>query len=306
MSLSTEIWLIIAGICVGMAAVYLVVWFKSRQELANLFFSVSSLAAAWMALIELNMMHTQTAAESGELLGWYSVAVSIAVIGLVWFVRSYLKAGNSWLAWLITGIRTFSIVINFLPDRANSLYLEMDVPRQIMMWGETLWVPSGLVKSSWWHLNNTSSVLFLLYLAGALITTWRRGERRRVMVLGGSLSLLAFFLGLTTSILIYTSALTLPYALSMFFLIIVIAMVYELSTDLARSAMLAHRLQQSEQRMGLAVNAANLVLWEWNIRKDEIWTSISRLSIRMIVNKPGRPYFGHWKAGKSFRLAVPD
>ena len=55
-------------------------------------------------------------------------------------------------------------------------------------------------------------------------------------------------------------------------------MSYELSYDVLRSQ-LAHacrqvnRLRISEQRMNLAMSAAELALWEWDIVHDEIWST---------------------------------
>ena len=60
----------------------------------------------------------------------------------------------------------------------------------------------------------------------------------------------------------------------------IIAMSYELSHNVLRSAQLAHRLQaskadlrKSEQRMSLAISAAKLVPWEWDIVHDKIWST---------------------------------
>jgi PAS domain S-box-containing protein len=38
----------------------------------------------------------------------------------------------------------------------------------------------------------------------------------------------------------------------------------------------AAQLRESEERMSLAMEAANLGLWEWNVRKDELWGSKER------------------------------
>ena len=65
MSWTTVIWSIIAGICLGMAGLYLFVWFRSRRVWVSFFFSLSSTGVAAMAILELATMQAQTAAESG-------------------------------------------------------------------------------------------------------------------------------------------------------------------------------------------------------------------------------------------------
>jgi len=71
-----------------------------------------------------------------------------------------------------------------------------------------------------------------------------------------------------------------PYIVSLSFMPIIIATSYELSYDVLRSAQLTRRLQASEaelriseQRMSLAMSAAELGLWEWDIVHDEIWST---------------------------------
>src|SRR5262249_4391 len=71
-----------------------------------------------------------------------------------------------------------------------------------------------------------------------------------------------------------------PLTVSLFYLIFVAAMAYELSYDLIRAAQLTRRLQASEtelrethHRMDLATGAAGLGLWVWDIARDEIWIS---------------------------------
>jgi C4-dicarboxylate-specific signal transduction histidine kinase len=48
---------------------------------------------------------------------------------------------------------------------------------------------------------------------------------------------------------------------------------YELSLDVLRAGQLSRELLESQQRMRLAASAADLSLWEWDIIRDEIWTT---------------------------------
>ena len=64
-------------------------------------------------------------------------------------------------------------------------------------------------------------------------------------------------------------------------------MAYELTFDVIRSSELARRLQiadaalrESEQRMALAAEAANAVLWHFDVERDEIWMSERGREIR--------------------------
>jgi two-component system sensor kinase FixL len=61
---------------------------------------------------------------------------------------------------------------------------------------------------------------------------------------------------------------------------ILLAMSYELSCDLVHSAQLSNQLQESEaelqiskQRMRVAARSGKLRMWEWDIERDEIWST---------------------------------
>lgn len=67
-----------------------------------------------------------------------------------------------------------------------------------------------------------------------------------------------------------------PYLLTFAFLGLVAAMGYELSRAACRPGELAHQLQDSEARMSLAAEAAELDLWEWDMATEEIWVTDTR------------------------------
>jgi len=270
-SLITIIWSVCAGICLALAGVNVLVWLRARDQWANLFFSLGAAGAAATAVIELALMHAQTAAESGLWLRWLVTSVTVIVIALIWFVRAYLGAGNLWLAWLTCGLRALVSVINFLPGRPNIVFREMNPPRQIMAWGESVSVPDG-IGTSWTLLVTGSSVVFLVYLAGAVIAAWRQGNRRRAAWLGGAISL-GFLLGMTQTRLVAAGALPIPFTFSMLFLPIVLFVGIELSSDLVRTFVLSRDLRESQERMQLATSAADLGVWDWDIAQSKIWAT---------------------------------
>jgi PAS domain S-box-containing protein len=67
-----------------------------------------------------------------------------------------------------------------------------------------------------------------------------------------------------------------PFFLSFAYSGIVLAMGYELSNDILQAAQLAQKLERSEKRLNLAADSANLGMWEWDLKKDEIWVTRTR------------------------------
>jgi len=271
MSWITIIWSAGGGICLALAGVHLLVWVKSRDSWVNLIFSVAATAAAANAVLELSMMHAQTPEQYGEILRWVHVPVGVIVISIVWFTRLYLRAGRLWLAWLICGLQAVGWALNFLVFEPNLNFREITGLHQMFMWGETVVVAVG-EKNPWTNITNARGILFLLFVLDAAIAAWRQGNRRRAGVVGSTF-VCAIAAALVLSELLNQGNLPVPFTVSLCFLIMVLGMAYELSVDLVRANQLSRELSESQERMRLAASAANLGLWEWDMRRNQIWAS---------------------------------
>jgi two-component system sensor kinase FixL len=285
MSWITIVWSMNAAACLTLAAIYLVVWCKQRQVLAHLVFSITAVAAAAIAGFELAMMHAGTVGQYEALIRWIHVPVWVLTVAFVAFVRLYLHAGRPWLAWSICGLRTLLLILNFILT-PNLNFRRITSLRHFSWWGsEMISMPFG-VANPWGLLSLVSLLLLLIFFVDATIAVWRRGDRRRALVLGGSMifgSILAWHVPL-----VIWGIIDVPFFLCFAYSGIVAAMGYELSYDLLHAAQLARQLQASEtdlretqERMELAANAAELGMWMWDIVRDEVW-----------ITDKGRALFG--------------
>ena len=285
MSWITIVWSMNAAACLTLAAIYLVVWCKQRQVLAHLVFSITAVAAAAIAGFELAMMHAGTVGQYEALIRWIHVPVWVLTVAFVAFVRLYLHAGRPWLAWSICSLRTMVLILNFILT-PNLNFRRITSLRHFSWWGsEMISVPFG-VANPWGLLSLVSLLLLLVFFVDATITVWRRGDRKRALVLGGSMifgAILAWHVPL-----VIWGIIDVPFFLSFAYSGIVAAMGYELSYDLLHAAQLARQLQASEtdlretqERMELAANAAELGMWMWDIVRDEVW-----------ITDKGRALFG--------------
>ncbi|PYJ90156.1 MAG: hypothetical protein DME71_07075 [Verrucomicrobia bacterium] len=272
MSWITILWSMIAAACLTLAAFYCVVWLKQRENWVHLLFSSSAVAAAAIAGFELAMMHAQTVRQYEVLVRWIHVPTWVLIVSLVGFVRLYLRAGRRWLAWTICALRTLVLILNFI-FTPNLNYRQITGLRQFPFGGDIISVPVG-VANPWGLLSQVSLVLLLIFFVDATITVWRRGDRERALVVGGSMifgAILAWHIPLVIWGVIHV-----PFFLCFAYSGIVAAMAYELSNDMARAAQLARELEASEKRLNLAADSAGLGLWEWDLNKDEIWVSPTR------------------------------
>jgi C4-dicarboxylate-specific signal transduction histidine kinase len=77
----------------------------------------------------------------------------------------------------------------------------------------------------------------------------------------------------TQSALIEAGVLHMPYLISVTFLFVVLAMSFELTTDIAAAARIGRELVDSERRMDLATDAVGLGTWTWDLVGREDWAS---------------------------------
>jgi two-component system sensor kinase FixL len=264
----TVIWAMIASACLTLALVHLLVWCRRPEVRANLLFALMAVATAAFAGCELWMMWAQTPAAFGMAVRWGHLPIWVLFVSLVGFVRLYLRAGRLWLAWTACGLRTLSLLLNFLYT-PNLNYREITALRNVSFLGEKVVVAEG-IRNPWMLVGNLSLLLLVIFVADAAISVWRRGDRRQALSVGGSI---VFFVaaGTVQSILIFWGIIHAPITASLFFMAIVAAMGYELSQDVLRAARLSDDLRDSEERMSLAAEAASLGMWVWDSVKDEVW-----------------------------------
>jgi len=160
------------------------------------------------------------------------------------------------------------LVVNFVVE-PNLNFRAITALRHVPFLHEQVAVPVG-VLSPWTHLAELSSALVLIFVIDAAITTWRRGEgkeRQAAVIVGGSI---AFFIlmaaGLTA--LAHRQIIEIPYMISFPFAAIVVAIAFELGTDLFQVGLVAQKLErseaflhESEERFTTMADAAPIMMW---------------------------------------------
>jgi len=280
MSWVTIIWSLLIGACVAIALPQLLIWIRQRGIVHLLFIIFTASIVATLSG-ELVLMRASSVEQFARVLQWRYLAIFVGFVAIVGFVRLYFGTGRWWLGIAACGVRFVCLVITFaFPPSVN--LREITALRSAPLLGDTVKVPVGVV-SPWSHLSELSSLLLLAFLVDASISLWRRGnpgDCRRAMIVGGSTTLfIALSSGMGTLIHL-KSIQALPYLVSLPFVAVVVAMSLELSYDIFRAAKLAQQFQaseaalrESEARIELAANAANLGLWIWHIPGDEFWVT---------------------------------
>lgn len=271
MSWVTFAWSMAAGISTTLSLVHLLVWLRNREAISNLLFSASAASAAAIAILELFLMRSASAAEFAAYLRWMHLPAAILTITVVWFIRHYLGTGRAWLAWLITGLRTLILLLNFV-ELPNATFQEVTSLREVYFLGEALSAPVGSANP-WRILIHLSSLLLLIYTVDAAYAAFRHGKKRQALVIGASVPV-AICLAATFSGLMVGGILPGPL-IALVYLILVLPMAFELSVDLTRAKQLSDHLQESQERIHMAAQAAKLGFWDWDIDKDVVWLDVT-------------------------------
>jgi signal transduction histidine kinase len=207
------------------------------------------------------------------------------VVSIAWFCRFYLGTGRTWLLWMVCGARTFALIVNFLVS-PNLNFREITALRQVPLLGEMVSVPVGIVNP-WTLVGQGSLLLLLVYFVDASITAWRKkSSGRPVMAMAGTMTCAAL-VAVSVSVVALWFHFSLPYVIGVVFFGVVLVTAYGLSGDLLQAAQLSRRLRETEERMSLAIAAADIAIWEWDIVKDEFWTS-DRCRTRLVMPESER------------------
>lgn len=269
MSLVVIIWSMIAACCLTLSGLHFLVWVRARDSWDSAFFSIAAFAAATTTLLELNLVYSQTPAEYGAWLQWMHLPAGVLVISVVWFIRVHMKAGRVWLAWTTSVLRTLVIAFNFLVT-PNLTFQKITGLQTIEFLGDKLAIPVGVMNPGR-YLIQLSMVAFLVFVVDAAISDWKKGNKERSIVVGGSIAL-AIGIGPIFSGLMVAGILPGPL-IGFSFLLIVIGMAIELSLDVVRTRQLGIALRDTRRRIDLAAEVARLSFWEWDISRDRIWST---------------------------------
>jgi two-component system sensor kinase FixL len=270
MSWVTVIWSMVASACLTLAVIYFLVWWSNRTAWANLLFAMTAASTAAFTLCELRQMRAATPEELLSAMRWTHVALLGVLVSTAWFVAMYLNAGRRWLAWTFSGLRVVYLLVAFLVW-GNVNFLEITSLRRMPFLGDFVTVFEG-TRNPWMLFGYSTMLVIVILVADASVTAWRRGERRKALTIGGSVE---FFLLLGTfgASLVHWAQLPIPVLIAPLYLGLVIVMASELSRDVLRASRLLRELRETEARMSLAVDAADLGIWNRDLARNEIWAS---------------------------------
>lgn len=264
------IWAMIVSACLMLAGIHFMVWCRRRAAWEYFWFTLTAVGVAVYAAGELAMMRAATPAQFALELRWLQIPVWMVIVSLVGFVRVHLRAGRPWLGWAVCATRSAALLLNFLVGQ-NLNYREVTALRHVPFLGGSASVGVG-VANPCMLVGQLSLIMFVIFTADAVLTVWRRGDRRQALVTGGSVAFFAL-VGFLQAVLVLWRLVDLPLTASFFFLGIVLAMGYDLGSETLRAVQLADELRESEARLQLAADSAGVGLWSWDLKTNLFWAT---------------------------------
>jgi two-component system sensor kinase FixL len=270
MDWATVIFSATAGMCLSMAAVHLVVRLRAREFPVNLPFSLWAIVVASEAILELAMMHAQTPDQYFELWWWVSIPYSLGAFAYFWFVIRYLGAFRRWLLWTICVVPALNLAVSLLFHRPPE-FSAITALQSVQFLGEQVAAPVAVPGPLIWA-NRINVILILVFIVDAALIAWRKGQRRRPIILG--LAFLSNSVGaIVLSTLFQGAERSSPIFISLPALLAILVVGFDLGGDLVRAQKSLRELADSRERLSLATTAADLGVWEWDMSRDEIWAT---------------------------------
>src|SRR5207249_3680893 len=187
MSWITILWSVALAICATLALIHFAIWAERRSQVAHLLFALTALGAAGNALAELGMLKATTVEGYITALRVLFVPLTLLVVSMVWYAWKYFGNGRRSLAAAVTVLWTLVLIIDaFAPF--SPIFSEISGLRMIQTpSGETFALAKGII-SPLNQVLNLADLMLLVFVVDASATLWRRGNRRRAMLVGGGIA----------------------------------------------------------------------------------------------------------------------
>ena len=240
-------WTMMAAASLTLGFIHLLVWSRQRLGFAHLAFFVLATSVAAFSASELSMMRAPTSSAYAEALRWAHVPLCVIVLSIIGFVHFYFEAGRRWLAYAAIAFRLLALLLNFATGVNLNFQDVTGLGRATLWGGAVVAVPIG-IPNPWQIVAQIGNLLLVAFVVDASITLWRRGDsaaRRRALLVGGSIVLCVVVVA-GFGALIVAGAVHAPTILTPGFLVVVLAMGYELSWDVIAAAQLTAKLRTSE------------------------------------------------------------
>ncbi len=193
MTWMTIAWPLAIGACVTMGLIQLRVGLRRTPGTAHLLFALNAFVMAVYAGLELALTRADNPSRYLAVLRWMDIVGGGAVtVSLAAFVRAFFGTGRKWLAFLIPSVMGISLIPDLLPE-PKLVFLHLTGVRTVQTFGGATYPVADGMRNPWNVVFYLGVLLLLVFVADASATLWRRGERRRATLVGGTITFFILF-----------------------------------------------------------------------------------------------------------------
>lgn len=276
----TIVWSLGVGACLTLGVMHLAIWCRNIRGWVHFNYFLATLGAIGLAACEMATIKATSPSTFAFAVQMAQIAAAVFTVGCLFFVHLHFGTGHRGLLVLALAVRALAVVLNF--TTGSSLHFRsVESLEYGTLLGERAAMVDVAVTNPWLPAGPLAALALVVFVVDASIRLWRRGssvDRTRALFVGGAVVFFAIMVP-TQSALVALQAVKMPFLISLPFIAMVLAIGYELSSEVLRTTQMSEALRESRERLALAAAAAHLVLWEWNIPADRIWTSDSGTSV---------------------------
>jgi chemotaxis protein methyltransferase CheR len=258
-----------AAILLAVGLLHLMVWGQLRDRWVHFLFAVTTLCVGVCAIFEACFYGARTIDGFNSAFKLANSFNGVALVALVWFVLVY---SSGWRERRVPAVAISSIflvasVVNLILPY-GFLFVRIDELRLISLpWGEQIATAAGPAPP-WRLVTDVGLAGILVLVVEADVRLWRRNERRRAMLLGGSITL--FAAALLIGSLIDIGVIAMPYPVTWAFLIVGLAMSAELTSEVVTAARLSLAIKGAEEERDRALAETKASLAEVEVLKSRL------------------------------------
>lgn len=270
------VWALMIGACLMVALINLLIWLR-RHDAGHLHFllvGIVAIAVCAFGYVEIRLMTSSTVSAWTAFARLAHVPVFVMAVGIALFVHVYMRTGRLWLLYAVVVSRVGVLVANFASD-VNIHFQSVLSLETVSFLGAQVVVVRDSIPGPWARFAPFSTLLLFLYVADATMSLWRHGDqvlRRRALLVGSSCCMTILF-SLGVSMVKHEAKLDWPYFVTPSFLFLMLAVAYELTTDVLRKDEIAADLDATRQALDASTKAAGVGVWDWNIASGEMHVS---------------------------------
>jgi DNA-binding NtrC family response regulator len=258
-----------AAILLAVGVLHLMVWARLRDRPTHLLFGLTAIVGGANAAAEIAFYHATSIAEFTARFRLANTVNGVWLILLIWFVLLYSDGWprRRWPAFILSGVFLGACALNtvlpygFLYARIDSLHV------LTMPWGEGIVTAVGPAHPLR-PVTDVALVGMLGLVVDGGVRLWRRNEKRRAVLLGGAVAV--FMVALLVGSLIDLGIVAIPYPIIYAYLIVAVAMSYELAGEVVSAARLTLEVRSAEAERDRALAKATASLHEVEDLKNRL------------------------------------